>query len=61
MVTNGSRSGKSNMVLDCAATSHMFYDADHFTQYAPIVAKSIEVGDGHALPIVGRGSVTFKS
>src|SRR5882762_5570554 len=61
MVTNGSRSGKSNMVLDCAATSHMFYDADYFTQYALIVAESIEVGDRRALPIVGRGSITFKS
>ena len=49
------------MVLDCAATSHMFHDADYFTQYAPVVAESIEVGDGRALPTIGRGSVTFKS
>ena len=61
MATNGSHSGKSDMVLDCAATSHMFHDADYFTQYAPVVAESIEVGDRHALPIIGRGSVTFKS
>jgi hypothetical protein len=61
MATNGPHSGESNMVLNCATTSHMFYDADYFTQYAPVVAKSIEVGDGHALPIAGRGSVTFKS
>ena len=49
------------MVLDCAVTSHMFYDTDYFTQYVPVVAESIEVGDGRALPIAGRGSVTFKS
>ena len=61
MAMNGSQSGESDMILDSAATSHMFYDADHFTQYVPVVGKSIEVGDGRSLPIAGRGSITFKS
>ena len=61
MAMNGSRKG-SNLVLDCAATSHMFTDTNYFMRYTSSAAvETISVGDGHPLPIAGRGSFTFKS
>jgi hypothetical protein len=36
--------------------------ANYFTQYIPSTfVKTISIGDGHPLPIAGKGSVTFKS
>jgi hypothetical protein len=54
MATNGSREG-SDLVLDCAATSHMFTDADYFTQYTPSMQpETISVGDGHPCRFLGE-------
>jgi hypothetical protein len=61
MAMNGAWCAESDMILDSVATSHMFHDTCHFMQYASVIDESIEIGDGHSLPIAGEGSITFKS
>ena len=50
------------MILDSASTLHMFSDATAFIQYTPSTSgETISVGDGHSLPVAGRGTVHFQS
>lgn len=50
------------LILDCGATSHMFCDRSLFSAYVPSTAsETISVGDGHTVPVIGRGSVRWKS
>ena len=53
MAMNGTWHRKLDMILDSAVTSHMFHDTRHFMQYTSVASESIEVGDGHSLPIAG--------
>src|ERR1700675_1278411 len=51
---------KSDVLLDCAATSHMFHDRSGFQNYVPSTGdETVSVGDNHPLTVAGRGSVTF--
>src|SRR6202021_973023 len=51
----------SDVLLDCGATSHMFYDTKYFTRYIPSSrGETISVGNGESIPVEGHGSVTFK-
>jgi hypothetical protein len=44
----------SEVLLDCAATSHMFFDKSFFTWYtAQLPGESITVGDGKHIPVTG--------
>jgi hypothetical protein len=49
----------SEILLDCAATCHMFFDKKLFTQYtAQAPRESVTVGDGKEIPVAGRGGVS---
>ena len=52
----------ADVILDSASTLHMFSDHSAFIQYTPLTSgKTISVGDGHELPVAGRGTVHFQS
>jgi len=60
MALSGSRR-PADVILDSASTSHMFSDATAFIQYTPsTLGETISVGDGHSLPVAGRGTVHFQ-
>jgi hypothetical protein len=53
--------GLCNVLLDSAATSHMFCNRKVFGNYvASHGGETVSVGDKHTLVVEGRGSVTFK-
>ena len=55
-------STSSDVILDCGATSHMFFDRRYFTKYQDAPAgRSISVGDGTDIPIAGYGSVVLRA
>jgi hypothetical protein len=61
MALSGSR-GPADTILDSGSTSYMFSDRSAFIQYTPSApGKTISVGDGHELPVAGRGTIRFQS
>ncbi len=57
-----SDSGSAEVLLDCGASSHMFCDRSFFTDCKPISGhETVAVGDSRHVPIMGRGTVSFKS
>jgi hypothetical protein len=53
--------GPSNVLLNGAATSHMFCNWKVFSNYvASNGGETVSVGDKHTLVVEGWGSVTFK-
>jgi gag-polypeptide of LTR copia-type len=47
-----------DVLLDCAATSHMFFDRNTFVRYTPSTSKeTISLGDGKEIPVAGWGSI----
>jgi hypothetical protein len=60
VVTDGSEK-RSDVLLDCAATSHMFHDRQIFMRYtrsAP--GDAISVGDGKEIPVSRRGTISIR-
>jgi hypothetical protein len=52
----------NDILLDSAATSHMFCERSLFSSYASSTEnETVSVGDKHALIVAGQGSVTFKN
>jgi hypothetical protein len=52
----------NDILLDSAATSHMFCERHLFSSYASSTEnKTVSVGDKRALVVAGQGSVTFKN
>jgi hypothetical protein len=50
----------NDILLDSAATFHMFYERQLFSSYTSSSEnETVSVGDKRALIIAGRGSVTF--
>jgi hypothetical protein len=61
-MTTGSIPDTNNILLDSAATSHMFCKRHLFSSYASSTEnETISVGDKCTLVIAGQGSVTFKN
>ena len=58
----GSFPGAEDILLDSAATSHMFCDHHLFTNYVPSTDnETVAVGDQHPLKVAGQGSVSFRN
>jgi hypothetical protein len=58
----GSILDTNNILLDSAATSHMFCECHLFSSYTfSTENETMSVGDKCALVIAGRGSVTFRN
>jgi hypothetical protein len=52
----------NDILLDSAATSHMFCERRLFSSYASSTKnETVSVGDKRELIVAGRGSVTFKN
>jgi len=57
---DGSRK-RADVLLDCAATSHMFHDRRAFTRYERSASdEAVTVGDGKQIPVAGRGTISIK-
>ena len=60
MVEGAHKSAK--LILDCGATSHMFRDRTFFTSYSMATShETVSVRDACNIPVVGQGSVHFRS
>jgi hypothetical protein len=52
----------NNILLDGAATSHMFCERCLFSSYTSSTENgTVSVGNNRALIVAGRGSITFKN
>lgn len=53
--------GIHGLLLDYAATSHMFTSRNSFFLYEDVDGEYVSVGGLHRIPVKGQGSVRFKS
>jgi transposase InsO family protein len=61
MAVNTDSNIESKLILDCAATCHMFSKRELFDKYESTSGDFVSVGGQHKVPILGRGSVKFQS
>ena len=62
MATPPSGSPVTELLLDCGASKHMFANRSTFIRYTPLASgKMIKVGDGRPVPVVGHGTVSWRS
>jgi hypothetical protein len=59
-VATSEGSGYLHMLLDCAATCHMFAEKEFFKEYTHVTHKYITVGGNNCMDVTGIGSVVFK-
>jgi len=56
-----SSAAQLEVLLDCAATSHMFSDRGFFTRYVPTKSgETISVGDGDKIAVAASGSISLR-
>jgi len=60
--TVGGMPEENDILLDCAATLHMFRECCCFHNYVPLAGdETISVGDKCSLAVAGQESVSFKA
>jgi len=51
----------TGILLDCAASCHMFMDQKYFTSYHESTSEFITVGSQNCVPVVDHGSIKFQA
>jgi len=51
----------TGILLDCAASCHMFMDQKYFISYHESTSEFITVGGQNRVPVVDRGSIKFQA
>lgn len=49
------------LLLDCAASCHMFANRQFFMLYEPLKDEYVTVGGSHKVPVKGQGVVRFRA
>jgi len=51
----------TGILLDCAASCHMFMDRKYFISYHESTGEFVTVGGQNRVPVIGRGSIKFQA
>jgi len=51
----------TGILLDCAASCHMFMDQKYFISYHESTGEFVTVGGQNRVPVIGRGSIKFQA
>jgi len=51
----------TDILLDCAASCHMFMDRKYFISYHESTGEFVTVGGQNHVPVIGRGSIKFQA